>query len=244
VWRLFALGCAACRLNFDELVDAPAADACPAIPGLVAYFPMEQGDIIGNVLLDRSGNAHNGVITGTPAPVLSPGQIGDALDFRATTDAYVDIAGLTVPTTTGSAVTVAGWFERPGMPPNDVLFDFPPPDLGNEYDIWLINGSLCFNTANGECWGLAGAFTDRWVHVAAIFHNDIETASELYIDGAAQALTCTQTTCTTARTVASSLRLGSKTYYMFYGQLDEVRVYDHALAPAEIANLAAGLACE
>jgi hypothetical protein len=246
-----ALACSACHLHFDALGDAtrPQGDACTTmpIPGLVAYFPMEQGDINGNVLLDRSGGSHNGVISGTPAVTLSPGMIGNALDFSATTNSWVDISGLPVPTTTGTAVTVSAWFKRPttAMAPNDVMFDFPPPDLGARYDLWLVNSSLCFNTEHSDCWGAAGSFLDRWIHVAAIFHNDVETTSELYLDGVAQTSGCLMpTACTFTDNVANPLRLGARDFYQYYGLLDEVRIYDHGLSAAEVANLAAGAACE
>lgn len=112
-WLVFVLGCVGCRLHFD--------DACTPVPGLVAYFPMEQDDIVGNTLRDHLGKAHDGAIFGTPAPVLSPGQVDDALDFAATATAYVDISGLALDTTTGTAATVAGWFHSSDPSPNTVL---------------------------------------------------------------------------------------------------------------------------
>src|SRR5512135_654431 len=115
---LAALACVGCRANFDVRVDAVAdVDGCTPIAGLLAYFPMEAGDIVGNVLQDRSGNAHDGTVFGTPAPVLSAGQVGGALDFTATTTAYVDIGGLVIDQTDGAAVTVMGWFREDAAAP-------------------------------------------------------------------------------------------------------------------------------
>lgn len=79
--------------------------------------------------------------------------------------------------------------------------------------------------------------------MAAIFHNDVETASEIYVDGAAQTLSCSSSPCTHSRTIANPLRLGASDVYAFHGMLDEVRLYDRALDAAEIALLAAGGAC-
>jgi hypothetical protein len=231
------LACVGCRVHFDE-----RADPCAAVPGLVAYFPMEQGDIAGTVLRDRSGNSHDGLIVGNPAPVLSPGMIGDSLDFAATSTAYVDVAGLPLDDSDGAAVTVAAWFSHAGPSPDEVLFDFPPPDVLPRYDLWALNDKLCINTHLGECWGIAGAYSDRWVHVAAIFRNGLETTSELYVDGVAVAMTCLQTPCTASRTFANPLRLGAADYYAYHSTLDEVRLYDRALDPGEIAMVAA--ACE
>lgn len=235
----------ACRADFDVHVDAGTAgdtsDACPPIAGLLAYFPMEQGDIVGNVLHDRSGNGHDGSIIGTPAAVLSPGQVGDALDFTATTTAYVDVGGLIIDQSDGAAVTVMGWVFEPASSPNEVVFDFPPPTI--RYDVWLVAQYLCVNTQGGECWGLTGTFTGRWMHVAAILRNGLETTSALYVDGHPQTIGCSMASCSTSRTVMDPLRLGASDGYAFHGKLDEVRVYDRALSDAEIAALATGASC-
>ncbi|MGE5183487.1 MAG: LamG-like jellyroll fold domain-containing protein [Acidobacteriota bacterium] len=241
-WLLVA--CTACRANFDARVDAPAGtggDACTPIGGLLAYFPMEPGDIAGNVLRDRSGNGHDGTIIGTPAPALAPGQVGSALDFTATTTAYVDVGGLVVDQSGGAAVTVMGWVLQPSATANEVVFDFPPPNI--RYDVWMIAPYLCVNTQNGECWGETGAFTGHWLHVAAILRNGLETGSALYVAGQAQPIGCSMATCANSRTVMDPLRMGAADGYAFHGMLDEVRVYDRALSDAEIAALASGATC-
>ena len=233
-----------CRVNFGERNDAPAGDTvvddaqCTAIAGVLAHYPMNAGDITtGNVLRDRSGNAYDGSIIGSPAPALTAGHDGECLDFSATTEAYVDIGGLPLAGTSGAAVTIAFWFFRDtATASDDVIIDFPPPPA--RYDLWLINQRLCINTANGECWGVRdpGMF-DRWVHVAAVMKNGPQADSYFYVDGARAVIACLSAPCDAIRTVRNPLRLGATNPYTWQGKLDEVRLYDRELTAQEVASL-------
>lgn len=55
---------------------------------------MDATDVVGTTVLDHSGNSMHGEIIGSPAPVISAGRIGEALDFTAVNRAYVDVAGI------------------------------------------------------------------------------------------------------------------------------------------------------
>ncbi len=240
------LACACGRSGFSPrdyaASDAPPIDACAPIAGLVGYWPMEPGDLVGTVLHDRSGHGNDGNVSGSPAPVLAPGRVGDALDFSATTTAYVDFASVPVDASGGAAATVAGWFYRAGTA-SEVLFDYPPPNV--RYDLWWDNNFLCVNTQNSECWGLAGNWQGSWHHVAVVLVNGLETQSAIYLDGVAQALGCQYPMfpCTISRTVMPPLRLGASDNFAYHGMLDEVRLYDRALTAAEVAALATGSPC-
>jgi hypothetical protein len=203
---------------------------------------MEPGEIVGTTLVDRSGNGHDGVIIGSPAPVLSPGQLGDALDFTATNGSYVDVETMPFDSSSTGATTVTLWYFRSSTTstPNDVIVDLPPPAT-SRYDLWLTNQSLCFNTQQNECWGVTGGnLFDRWVYVAAIFRNGLETTSELYVDSTAQVAVCTLAACNTSRTVLAPFHLGGSDTFHLLGLLDDVRVWNRALTADEITAVGTG----
>jgi len=260
-WVVVAVACsAACRFRFDERSasdgDTVNGDGCDSIPGLVAYFPMEAADLSGSVLRDRSGNQHDGVVTGDSVvkpSISSNGHIGTSFDLTATTAGnleYVDITGVPLPTAMGEGITISLWFYRSSSRiADDVLFDAPPPPPSIvRYDVWLSNNRACFNSAANDCWGVANTtLVDRWVHLVAIMRNGATINSELYLDGVPQVMTCLNGTmypCDKIRTLAPPVLLGGGDIsYTYRGLLDEVRLYDHALTPEQIAALAQDTTC-
>ncbi len=83
--------------------------------------------------------------------------------------------------------------------------------------------------------GTAAVRLDAWQHLAYIVRFD---SSELFLDGVSVALANTPRTNRTP-TIAF---IGSLDGYddMFHGALDELRVYDRAFTPEEVASVAAG----
>lgn len=246
---LVTAGCG--RVAFDARTDADsrppdtsAVDApnCTPIAGLLAHFPLDTAGIIGGVVRDRSGSAADGTIMGTPAPMPVPGRLGEALDFGATTTAYIDVAGLSLPSGAGQSTTISLWFSRGavGSTGEDLINVPQTPRLS----LWRVDDRLCVNTQNGECWGVADAtLADRWVHVAVEFTNGREDAAKIFIDGTPRGLGCLTGTCNVIRTTMSPLRLGASDIYAYHGMLDEVRVYGRALDAAEVGALAAATVC-
>jgi len=238
VAALCVVGATSCRVHFDESGDA--SSSCTPVPGLIGYFPMESGDIVGTTLRERSGADRNAALIGGGL-VTSAGRVGSALDFTATTTAYAEVTGLPF---VGPAATVTLWFFRTNVDTiSEDLINAPP--LGTPYTLWLDHDRLCVNTENGECWGVADStLGGRWVHAAVILRDGLETGSELYIDGAARAVGCDGTLpCVTSRTVTNPVNFGARDNYAYHGLLDDVRIYDRALTPGEITSIFDGTAC-
>lgn len=138
------------------------------------------------------------------------------------------------------------WIYRAASTPrNDSLIYLP---LDPRYDLWFVDDDLCVNTGNTDRWGVRDStLTNRWVHVAAVFANGPTVGSELYLDGVLRTLTCTSAPanpCNTSASVRGPLYLGGgDDVYQWYGKLDEVRFYDHALSPNEAQHVFDGTLC-
>ena len=215
-----------------ELVES----ADPGTEGLVAYYPLD-GDTS-----DAAGS-HNGTLSGTPEFVT--GYDGQALDLAsaATTPQYVGVAY--ADDFALNSFTVAAWVNVHDLDAarailgtrfnGDNTFDVKVEatrvhgDIGDGSD-WL-NSSVDIVAAQG------GAISaGDWHHIA--YAIDVAGSADLYLDGVL------------ATTIAFSgtplfmkpdqeLRIGncSGAEYM-NGLIDEVRIYNRALSPAEVASLA------
>jgi len=221
------------RLYPHDAERVEAAD--PSADGLVAYYPLD-GDAT-----DAAGN-HDGTISGTPDFVA--GYDGQALDFAspATTPQYVAVAysddfAL-------NSFTVAAWVNVKDLDAlrgivgtrfnSDNTFDFKVSSTYVHGDIG--NGSAWLSTALDIDAPHGGVISlDTWHHIA--YAIDAAGTARVYLDGV---LGATITFIGTPLLMKSDqeLRIGncSGTEYM-NGIIDEVRIYNRALSPGEIAGL-------
>ena len=194
---------------------------------------------------DTSGNNRHGQAIGSPLP--TPVDVSPARPGRPGTCAYgsfpgpagnggaLSIGGLPVNLAGGAKTSVSFWMYWDGT--NSVM-----PIGWNVHDLWLVSGHFGFNTGNSDVYGIASAgLANRWVHVVAEFTNNNVAANALYIDGVAQVLTQRQSTPNNGVAVVNAtLRVGgwqTNTSYRFSGRIDEVKVYDGAVTPAEVTTL-------
>jgi len=215
-----------------ELVEA----ADPGPEGLVAHWPLD-GDAS-----DAAGS-HDGTISGTPDFVA--GYDGQALDLAsaATTPQYVSVAysddfAL-------NSFTVAAWVNVKDLDAlrailgtrfnSDYTFDFKVSSTYVHGDIgdgsaWL-STALDIDAAHGGVISIGD-----WHHVACTIDASSGTAN-IYLDGVLGA-TVTFAGAPLLMKPDQELRIGncSGTEYM-NGMIDEVRIYNRPLSPAEIAGL-------
>jgi chitodextrinase len=198
------------------------------IPELVAAYAFDEGT--GTAVADASGNNRTGTIAN--ATWASNGKFGKGLSFNGTnaTVRIPDDPGLHLST----AMTLEAWVNPSAVTSawRDVIYK------GN--DNYFLMGTTSqsgrpsvggiFGTANVNNYGLSTLALNTWSHLAGTYDG---TTLRLYVNGTQVA--------STPRTglIASStnpLEIGGDSIFgqYFTGLIDEVRVYNVALSPAQI----------
>lgn len=215
-----------CAVFLSTPVAQEAAAACVSPPaGLIGWWP-------GNSNADEVMRGNNGTLR--DGATFAPGRVSQAF---VTNGGYVDISAPGIRTAGGTQVTVDFWMYWNGdqsvMP-----FGFGLGEGLPAYDLYLSNGFFGFNSGAGDLWGIeSSGLANRWVHVVAIFNNGAVSGSRLFIDGAEQAMAQRMGPEGTSQ-VSATARLGCWPLdldYPFNGRIDEVKIYNRALTPAEIA---------
>ena len=219
-----------------------AASPCRAdlSTGLVAYYPFNGS------ANDASGNGNNGTPNGTMVQTTDRfGNAASAYEFNGV-NSYITVPAspsLDSPTT---ALTQCAWIllygtskvgqaydpilNKSNAPPNAFMYDFQcwPQGLDIELNWW--------NT-----WaGVAPNFNlNQWYFVAATYDG---SAARFYVNGVLLGSTALAVTMPAD---GRPLVIGADIpgiLEVFYGKIDELRIYNRALSDAEIQSLYAGSA--
>ncbi len=197
--------------------------------GPVAAWAFDEG--AGTSAGDATGNGHTGAVTGAAWTVS--GRHGGALSFDGLDDAVVVPEDGTFQL--GSTLTVSAWVYRLASAAGWW------PVVQKEPDVFLLHagspsgGAVAAVTANGGC--CASAFApsvapaDTWTHLAMTYDGAQVT---LYLNGVSAA---SAPASGPVAATASPLWIGNNAYAgeAFRGSIDDVRIYDRVLSPAEIA---------
>ena len=213
------------------------------VGGLVAYYPLDEGT--GTTTADASDNGRNGTFEGGVTWV-TPGLVGNsAINVNGGPGARVSI-GAWDPIGPGG-MTLSIWTrwlgqhgrsqglisKRDGWGSSDVLMFM--------FEIFP-NAALRLGQYSSDVYSPADTMTPyigQWAHVAVTFDG---TTARFYLNGSEIASgpftpgTMTGATVTIANTQSSIAWPDSPE--TFNGDLDEARIYNRALSPAEIAYLA------
>jgi hypothetical protein len=218
-----------------------------AVAELVAYYPLNEG--AGTTAADASGKNHNGTIQGTPTWVDGPPGYGKALYFNGQNPAsgWVN-CGTWNPSAGTGQLSVAFWARWDGSMGSDQWQglvgkrdDWDSTGAGT-LSMWEIEVDATTNVVHffrGGSYPSSGNYVmpvGQWVHIAVTFNG---STAIFYANG--------------TQTGSGSFSFGPKTdaiieigcdsgvsgWNSFNGTLDEVRLYNNALTPAEIKALAA-----
>jgi hypothetical protein len=225
--KLFLLICFALLLSM----------AVNASAELVGYWKFDEGS--GTIAADSSAHGNDGALSGNVTWV--DGQVGGALDFDGS-GSFVEIPHDSSLSITDE-ITVAAWtYMRAGASGEMAIVSkggWAANDL--PYELTETAGSDIFwqfydDGGRDTCSPLSPA-VDEWHHIAGTYDG---TIFKCYIDGVladewAYAGKMPQNT--------ASVTLGrrSRGGTFFNGIIDEVMIYDHALAEDEIPNIMAGV---
>lgn len=215
----------------------PMAGAQSLSTGLVAWLPFD-GD-----LQDRGPNGHHGSAIGAPAYVA--GVRGSALDFDGVDD-LLRVPG--VPNATWDTAWTASWFMRADdLRRYSLLSKRSNCTVSQLIDVRLASTApelVGFELSNGTQTAVARApiAAGAWVHVAVVRDGG---AARVVVDGVAGADVVAPSQdlagVVAALAFGDSPCVGSADGTLRYaGSLDELRIYDRALAADEIVALANG----
>ncbi|NOT64846.1 MAG: hypothetical protein HOP06_02155 [Methylotenera sp.] len=225
---------------------ASAPNTCGAAVLLGQYRMDEATWAVGvGSVKDTSGNNRHGDVIATTAPVpasVAPARTGNpgtcgygTFTTAVNSTGRVSIPNLPVNITMGAQTSVSFW-----MYWNGVSGTMP---IGWQlHDLWYNAGGFGFNTAGSDVYGIASpSLANTWKHVTAIFTNGSRTANSLYIDGIAQPLSVFSGNIIPANAiVGTTLRVGgwgNDNGYKFSGRIDELKVFNGALTPAQVTSL-------
>ncbi|HWB59872.1 MAG TPA: LamG-like jellyroll fold domain-containing protein, partial [Chthoniobacteraceae bacterium] len=204
--------------------------------GLVAYWPMDE--TTGNTVNDATGNGNTGTIEGEA--LLQAGLINNGVNFHGTGQAASNVTVSNTSTmqfTASQSFTISAWVNPSALRGSEETIISKSRDQGNYYGIWInASNQWVFRGPAGDIVGPT-ATQDTWTHVAAVQDGAAGTRT-LYVDGTVAATGTAQ-----AGDGVGNLWMAQQnitgTFESFPGTIDEVRVYNRALAATEIPDLMA-----
>jgi hypothetical protein len=202
--------------------------------GLVGHWALDETS--GATAADSSGLGRNGSVVGTAT--WTTGKIDNAIQLNGTN--RVEVNSLM-----GSPknVTLAGWANLTAADSSGAEL----LSIGNYFALRLNDGTTTRAFFyNGSTWVVASTnqtFTGAgWHHFAGVFNDDANYC-KLYVDGIEVASVSTTVTIPWSglgtKTMLGTHGNGS-TNFDFSGKIDDVRVYNRALCPAEVLDLKNG----
>ncbi|MCP3137603.1 apiosidase-like domain-containing protein [Pyxidicoccus xibeiensis] len=200
-----------------------------AVPGLVAAYGFDEGS--GTTAGDASGNGLNGTLSGQ---TWTMGRYGGALAFS---NNYLTVPDSNLLDLT-RGMTLSAWvYPTAALQrwPTVVMKEKPSQMAYVLYANSDMNRPSAFFVSGGVEHGVLGGSglpLNTWTHLAATYDG---AAFSLYVNGA---LVSSVAQTATMDVSTNELRIGGNRVWgeYFPGRIDEVRIYNRALTPAEILS--------
>jgi len=198
---------------------------------LILYLPFEEGE--GDIAHDISGNENHGNINKTEW--VKEGRYDSALEFTGASDSYVRIkqSKSLIPK---DQVTLEAWvFPTKVEGNNNIISNTEGSGHNIRFEGGLLKAYIHIEGDYATPTGGPAIEPNKWYHTAVTFDGKV---AKLYLDGeligeAERSGTITEST--------QDIFVGSETdgnepnpTYMFFGIIDEVRIYNKARTPDEI----------
>jgi Concanavalin A-like lectin/glucanases superfamily len=210
-----------------------------ALPSPFAYYPFDQ--TAGPTITDASGNGHNGTLAGTAT--FPAGVIGNGISLPGVTGDYVALPSALLQTVTN--VTIALWVNVRTDHTWQRIFDFgssqnvymflSPHAGGNNVARFAITTSGNGNEQRLDATSVLPLGT--WTHVAIVLGAGGGT---LYINGAVVATNAALALRPADLGATTNNWLGRSQFTVdpaFDGEIDDLRVYNSALAATQITTI-------
>jgi hypothetical protein len=217
-------------------------------PDLVGHWSFE-GITSLPYVSDKSGWENTGelvnmaaeVADGTAFPV---GKIEDGIRLNRSKKQYVDCGTGAALRNTSTAITVAAWVKPTSDTKDNLVIHCSDTSSYARYRWSIVAGRLNLWTTTGtQGWHSGGygqvrTWTDGWHHIAWTYDSATH-ATKFYVDGA---LDFSSTTINIGAMPTAPLRFvrigGNENNKYFDGDLDEVKIYNRALAQNEVQQIA------
>jgi hypothetical protein len=209
----------------------------PTIAGLVGYWQFNEGD--GVTTADASGNNDTGTLTGETTWIA--GRIGSAaLNFHGAgvQNAHVDIPNEPqLQFTAGDSFTLSAWAHANALDSKWAGIVTKSNDIAPGYGLYIDPNNHWAAATSAGTNVIEGPLADTNWHLLTLVQNAATGTRQFYVDG-----TLAGTGAAEDGSGAGDLWVGgsaSSIQQFFNGGVDDVRVYNIALAQTDIAALAA-----
>ncbi len=236
--KLLAVVLSVMTLFLSVAVPGVASDTESELSDLIAYYSFD--DISEGVLPDRSGNGHNGTLSGNAS--VTGGKLGTAVQFSNTGDCVVVPHSEELNFAETDDYTISLWVRPEALDTawQCVITKNRATNPARAYlGFWFSGSSFAYcQGSDGSSWfdspRYSGAVNDSWYNVVMV-QDAAAGTSTMYVDGVmvverAYTKPCSGTT---------ALYMGNAdgvSLNQFYGSLDEVKIYSSAKSAAEVAE--------
>lgn len=220
---------------------------CSNTDGLLGYWKFDESS--GTTAADSSGNGNNGTLVNGPIWQPADGVTGGSLLLDGTND-YVDLtAGLG--TVNYTEVTVTGWFRSTSTTMSDDMYLFVAGDsldgvimsVTDDYLDGMPRMVIADTVHTYVTLGGPNVLDQTWHFIAIVRQGD---SNYLYVNGEISGTQHNLGLDATINPIPDEVYIGDEpgNTEQTDGSVDNFRLYDRALGPAEIAGLYnAGAAC-
>ncbi len=205
------------------------------LPNPVAYWPLDETS--GTIAHDSSGNGYNGTLVNmNPATDWVTGKIGGALDFDGADD-YIDI-GTSLSLITNFTISV--WVKPTSVGINQQVISKGKNGPKTQWELKTAsnNGDVVFQRRDAGYVGVQSQqqlSAGTWVHLASSYDG---SEWRIYWNGVLDSTaTGPGPAETTSRLFIGALDDKGNAKQFWHGLIDDVRIYDRVLTPAEIQVL-------
>jgi len=204
---------------------------------LQGYWTFDGADMYesGTVAADKSGNGNNGALTNGPQTTL--GKIGQGLNFDGSDD-YVLANQSSI---TDFPFTLSVWAKSPTVSAKHALSYASSASNVIFYGIGLdaLNRAYLYSRASAPEEDYVSGTTvfgvGQWIHLVGIFNS--ATDKRIYANGVLEGTLSTSISFAQPNRVGVGVMARSTLFGYWNGSIDEARIYNRALAAAEVKEL-------